>query len=422
MMRFTQLKEWLEWLESGSNARIELGLERVQAVFDRLGGAAPSWSLITVAGTNGKGSCVALLEAILRAAGYTVGAYTSPHLLRYNERVSVNGKALSDDALCHAFARIDQARDDTPLTYFEFGTLAAIDHFMRVPPDVVILEVGLGGRLDACNILSADIALVSRIGLDHQSWLGEDREAIGREKAGIFRAGRLAVCGDPEPPASIANEARSVGARLYQIGEDFHYRATPPGWEWRCATRRRSALPFPSLLGSHQIQNAAAVLMVLELLADRLPVGQGAVRQGLMEVRLAGRCQVLPGTVETILDVAHNPQAAGIVAELLQRRPCEGKTHLVLGMLEDKDTEGFVRNLREQVAAWYVGGIAAPRGLDANALAARLRAVGIEPDSVADDVGAAYEAASDRASRGDRIVVCGSFYAVAAVLATNQAD
>lgn len=418
-MRFTRLQQWLDWLDSGASARIDLGLERVRAVWERLQHPPPPWPLITVAGTNGKGSCVAMLEAILAAAGYRVATYTSPHLLRYNERVRIAGAEADDAALCEAFARVDEACGDVTLTYFEFGTLAAIDHFMHAAPDVVILEVGLGGRLDACNILDADVALVTRIGLDHQAWLGADREPIGREKAGIFRSGRAAVCGDPQPPGSIAAEAARIGASFYQAGEGFHFRSTPPGWEWWCPTRRRTALPVPALPGTHQIGNAAAVLMVLELLAQRLPVGQGAVRAGLMTAAVPGRCQILPGEVETILDVAHNPQAAQALAELLRRRPCEGKTHMVLGMLEDKASGEFVAALRDGTSAWYVGGIAAVRGLSGADLAERLRGIGVEPDVVAADVGAAYEAALTAAQPGDRIVVCGSFFSVAALLARS---
>lgn len=415
-MRFSHLQQWLEWLESGSAARIELGLERVREVFGRLDHGAPEWPVITVAGTNGKGSCVAMLEAVLQSAGYRVAAYTSPHLIRYNERVRVAAMEVEEAALCSAFERVDKARGEIPLTYFEFGTLAAIDHFVTASPDVVILEVGLGGRLDACNVLDADVALVTRIGLDHQQWLGPDRETIGREKAGIFRAGKPAVCGDPEPPASIAAEAQRLGAPLYQMGTEFHLHSTPPGWEWWCAARRRTALPLPSLPGMHQIHNAAAVLMVLELLNERLPVGQGAIRRGLMEAHIAGRCQVLPGPVETILDVAHNPQAAAALADFLERRPCAGNTHAVLGMLEDKETAGFVSALRDRVTAWYVGGIAAPRGLSGKALAARLQLLDSVPNAVEEDVAAAYDAAIAAAQPGDRIVVCGSFFSVAAIL------
>ncbi len=416
-MRFTRLQQWLDWLDSGSTARIDLGLERVRDVWERLGHPAPPWPLVTVAGTNGKGSSVALLEAIWGAAGYRVAAYTSPHLLRYNERVRIGGTELDDAALCEAFARVDTVRGDAALTYFEFATLAAVDGFMRAEPDVVILEVGLGGRLDACNLFAADVALVTAIGLDHQAWLGNDREQIGYEKAGIFRSGRPAVCGDSQPPASIAAQAAQIGAPLYQVGEAFQFRSNPPGWEWWCEGRRRTGLPMPSLAGTHQVGNAAAVLMVLELLAARLPVGQGAVREGLMKVTIPGRCQVIPGEVETLLDVAHNPQAALALAELLRRRPCDGRTHLVVGMLEDKASGEFAAALRDGVNVWYVGGIAAPRGLDAAALAGRLRSAGVEPRVVAPDVAAAYAAAQSAARPGDRIVVCGSFYSVAAVLA-----
>jgi len=415
-MRFHTLDEWLTWLESGQSARIELGLGRVAHVLQRMEQHAFDCPIITVAGTNGKGSCVALLEAILGAAGYRVGAYTSPHLLKYNERVRVGGVAVTDEALCEAFARVDAARGDHELTYFEFGTLAAIALFARTAPDVVILEVGLGGRLDACNVLDADVALVTRIGLDHQDWLGEDRESIAIEKAGIFQAGRPAVCGDPEPPASVEAEARRIGATLSQSGDHFRFSLEPDGWWWWSDTQTYASLPLPKLQGAHQVANAAAVLMALELLSEDLPVAEGAIRKGLMETALPGRFQVIADEPELILDVAHNPQAATALAEQLRSRPCAGQTHAILGMLDDKDIEGFVAELDAFVDHWYLAGLSVPRGLSAVSLAQRLREAGYRSLSESKGVVDAFECLKRRAAPQDRILVCGSFYTVAELL------
>lgn len=415
-MRCESLEQWLAWLETGSNARIELGLERVAEVLGRLGHSRSPWTVVTVAGTNGKGSCVALLDSILQHGGYRVGAYTSPHLLSYNERVRIAGAPVEDADLCAAFERVESVRGDVPLTYFEFGTLAAIDLFARTPLDVVILEVGLGGRLDACNVIDSDVALISSIGIDHASWLGKDREQIGSEKAGILRSGRPAVCADPDPPASLLAAAQRLGTRLYCVGRDFRCAGAPPGWRWWCDTRRREALPLPVLPGLHQVRNAASVLMVAELLSGRLPVGQGAVRAGLTQLRLPGRFQVIPGAVETILDVAHNPDAAGALAASLMSRPCAGRTLAVLGMLSDKDTGGIAQALADVVDAWFVGGLDVERGLSGQALARRLGECGITAERVCASIGEAWQAARAAARDKDRIVVFGSFLTVAHVL------
>lgn len=415
-MRFETLGQWLAWLDAGHTARIELGLGRVAEVLQRLDLGKPEWPLITVAGTNGKGSSVAFLEAILSAAGNRVGVYTSPHLLRYNERVRIGGEAIADQALCESFARVDEARGEIELTYFEFGTLAAIVHFVQAAPDVVILEVGLGGRLDACNVLDADVALVTRIGLDHLDWLGPDRDSIAREKAGIFRPQRPAVCGDPDPPKTIAEEAARIGTPLYQSGRDFHFEAGSPGWNWWCTARRYNALPLPGMPGVHQIANAAAALMVLERLAGRLPVGQSAIRDGLATASIPGRYQVIPGTPELILDVAHNPQAAAAVAALLRDRPCGGETHVVLAMLEDKDTTGFIAALAAVTDQWHLAGLPVPRGLAIERLRERFVATGRNPSSASNSVPAALQCARDRAGKRDRILICGSFHTVAEIL------
>lgn len=418
-MRFATLNEWLAWQETLHAREIDLGLERVSRVLERLGRAHPPYTVLTVGGTNGKGSCVAMLESILGAAGYRVAAYTSPHLLRYNERIRIGGVEVDDATLCRAFERVDQARGDITLTYFEFGTLAALDIFHGAGLDVAILEVGLGGRLDAVNAVDADVALITSIDLDHVDWLGTDRESIGREKAGILRTGRPAVCGDPHPPCSLVTQAQLLGAPLYCLERDFGYTKDKDmsGWRWWSSVGRRDALPLPNLYGDFQLQNAAAVLMVLELIREDLPVGQDHLRRGLGEIRLRGRFQVLPGAVERILDVAHNPHGAVALAQALRQRPCTGRTLAVTAILGDKDVENIGRTMRAVVDAWYAAGLDVPRGQSGAALAERLAAVHPEAPILAHAcVCDAYAQALQDARPGDRVVVFGSFYTVAEIL------
>ncbi len=416
-MRFATLNEWLAWQETLHAREIDLGLERVSFVLERLGRAHPPYTVLTVGGTNGKGSCVAMLESILGAAGYRVATYTSPHLLRYNERIRIGGVEVDDATLCRAFERVDQARGDITLTYFEFGTLAALDIFHDAGLDVAILEVGLGGRLDAVNAVDADVALITSIDLDHLDWLGSDRESIGREKAGILRTGRPAVCGDPHPPRSLVTQAQSLDVPLYCLGRDFGYAKNVSGWRWWSSIGRRDALPLPNLYGDFQLQNAAAVLMVLELYREGLPVGQDHLRRGLSEIQLRGRFQVLSGPVERILDVAHNPHGAAALAQALRQRPCTGRTLAVAAILGDKNVEGIGRNIRAVVDAWYAAGLDVPRGQSGAVLAERLAAVhpGV-PILVHTCVCDAYAQALQDARPGDRVVVFGSFYTVAEVL------
>ncbi len=309
-MRFDTLNDWLAWQETLHPKAIDLGLERVREVAARLGLLAPKHVVISVAGTNGKGSSVAMLEAILACAGLRVGAYTSPHLWQYNERIRIDRQPVDDAVLVASFARIDAARGDISLSYFEFGTLAALDILQRADVDVAVLEVGLGGRLDAVNIVDADCALVTGIGIDHVEWLGPDRESIGREKAGIFRGGRPAVCSDPQPPASLRAVAQDCGAIWYGLGEQFGYARTGEVWDWWGPNLRLDGLPLPALPGPFQLQNAAGVVMALQTLGARLPVSVQALQAGLRAARVAGRFTVVPGPFETIFDVAHNPHAA----------------------------------------------------------------------------------------------------------------
>jgi dihydrofolate synthase / folylpolyglutamate synthase len=414
-MRFHTLTDWLAWQETLHPNAIDMGLERVAAVARSMGLDRPAPVVITVAGTNGKGSCVALLESILGAAGYRVGVYSSPHLVRYNERVRVCGRDAGDAALCAAFERIDQARGATSLTYFEFGTLAALDIFAQADLDVAVLEVGLGGRLDAVNIVAADAALITSVGIDHVEYLGPDRESIGREKAGILRPATPAVYGEADPPRSVLAQADHLAAPLHCLARDYRYRAADDSWDWRSNANSYTGLPLPNLPGAFQLQNAAAVLMVLELLAPRLPVAIEALHAGLRAVRLPGRFQVLPGQVEWILDVAHNPHAARALAEALRQRPCAGRTHLVLAMLADKDAAGVCAALRPAVAVWYCAGLVGPRGQSGAQLATRAGIAESEA-SVHDDVVSACAHAAATAKPGDRIVVCGSFHTVCEAL------
>jgi len=417
MARFPTLAQWLQWQETLHPRKIDPGLERTSAVAARMGVLQPAPVVITVGGTNGKGSCVAMLEGILRSAGYRVGSYTSPHLLRYNERIRIDAREIDDDGLCAAFQAVDEARGDATLSYFEFGTLAALHLFHDATLDVALLEVGMGGRLDAVNVVDPDIAMVTSIGIDHEQWLGDDRESIAREKAGIFRAGRPAIGCESSPPASLVESARELGAIWYGLGHQYHYVAGEQSWDWSGPSGRLAGLPLPALRGAHQLANAAGVLMALALLRDRLPVSPRAIHDGLRGVALPGRCQRIPGAVEMILDVSHNPHGAVCLAEVLGLYPCAGRTHLVLGMLDDKDVGGFVRALSAVVDHWYPAGLDTPRGLSSDELLQRLRGQ-LAPERMhpCTDVAAACRLAGARAAPGDRIVVCGSFFTVAAAM------
>jgi len=421
-MRFQTLDEWLSWQEGLHPSEIDLGLDRVRTVLCELGHQQLNCPVISVAGTNGKGSSVAMLEAIYLAAGYRVGAYTSPHLLSYNERVCLNGEPVADLLLCDAFERIDQARGDTSLTYFEFGTLAAIEIFAQTNLDVVIMEVGLGGRLDATNVLDADVALITPVDLDHADWLGNDREVIGREKAGIMRAGRPAVCGDINPPASLQQTADELGAQLFQSGRDFCFLdQTGIGqvgqWRWSSGGRVRDALPDPALRGSFQKANAAAVLMVAEFLLERLPLSQSHIREGLANVSVPGRFQVLFGEVPLILDVAHNPQAARALAANLSAWPMPGRVYAVTAMMADKEIGEIMAAMAGVVDGWRLTSVDLARAATAEQLAGILDEVvpGAEYELCA-SVNEALRALQAIVQPNDRVVVFGSFYTVAEVM------
>jgi dihydrofolate synthase/folylpolyglutamate synthase len=415
-MRFNTLQEWLAWQEQLYPNVIDLGLHRVEALLKALDLQRPGFPILTIGGTNGKGSSVSFAEAMLRAAGHKVGAYVSPHLLRYNERVRVDGVDVSDQEFCESFQRIDDARGDLRVTYFEFGTLAAIDILTRRSVSAAVLEVGLGGRLDAVNALDADVALISSIGLDHQEWLGNGRDSIGREKAGIFRQGRPAICGDRAPPASLLEHAAGVGAKLQVLGRDFDCDLHGDVWTWKGEAQEFDGLPAPSLSGRMQYDNAATVIAAL-LSHPRLTVPEAAIRRGLVEASIPARFQRLAGPVETVFDVSHNPDAARVLADNLAAFPARGRSFAVMGMFKDKAVEEVTRALQGRFAHWYLGGLEGPRGQDAAALGARLRSA--SPDAVSSEyssVSAAYAAARSAARPGDRIVVFGSFQTVASIL------
>jgi dihydrofolate synthase/folylpolyglutamate synthase len=410
------LDDWLTRLERLHPSTIELGLDRVRLVKDALE-LDPAFPLIIVGGTNGKGSTCAYLEAILGAAGYHTGLYTSPHLLRYNERVRIAGKEASDAELVAAFEKIDTARGDTSLTYFEFGTLGAMVQFIDAGVDVAILEVGLGGRLDAVNVFDGEAAIVTSVDLDHMDYLGDTREQIGFEKAGIYRAGRPAICADPAPPASLLEHARQIGADLRCVGRDFSAQREGDQWTYRGQAISWPALPLPAMAGAYQLRNAAAALAALEAMRARLPVSEPAIRQGLAQARVAGRFQRIARAPDVILDVAHNPEAARALAATLHEQPVAGRTLAVVGMLADKDAAGVFAALHGEIDAWWTCTPDSPRAQNAAALAATLRThAGSVPVSVQPDVNSALAEAQSAAREGDRILVFGSFHTVAAVL------
>lgn len=411
------LSEWLDWQATLHPQTIDLGLTRCQAVADRLSLSSLPFPIITVAGTNGKGSSVALLDAILSAAGYRVGCYTSPHLLRYNERIRIAGETVSDSALCQAFAQVDAARSAVTLTYFEFGTLAAMLLFKQSQLDIVVLEVGLGGRLDAVNIFDPIVALVTPIGIDHTAWLGTDRESIGFEKAGIFRQNRPAVCNDREPPQRLLEHARQLSTPLYCVGRDFSYQKISANrWHWECAWQRYEELPVPNLAGDFQIANAAGVLMVLHLLPNFLSISHSALQQGLTEVSLAGRLQILNERVMCIVDVAHNVLGVETLREALKQFPCRGETHALVGILQDKESACMFEVMRDTVQKWHLAPLATPRSATVEQLTQQLQTLGITSIYTYISIAVAYYHLLEIVPVQDRIVVFGSFFTVAEVL------
>ena len=415
------LPEWLAHLESLHPSAIDMGLGRVECVRDALG-LKPAFPVLTVGGTNGKGSVCATLATILRCAGYRVGTYTSPHLLHYNERVAIDLVPASDAALVESFRAVEAARGETTLTYFEFGTLAALRLFADAGVEVAILEVGLGGRLDAVNAFEPDVAAVVSVGIDHQSFLGEDRETIGFEKAGIYRAGKPAFCADPAPPQSLLDHAAAIGADLRLIGRDFGYLKQNEDRQWMAWSPggRHHALPFPALRGDYQLGNAALALAMLDAMHDRLPVSLGDIKRGLLEVEWPARFQVLPGRPATVLDVGHNPHAARVLRASLDQMGFFPRTHAVFGMMADKDIAGVVELLVDRIDVWHIAAPALPRAATPQHVAEIVTAKGGRVELHA-SVAHAWQAACKSAGENDRILAFGSFYTVAEVMAAREA-
>jgi dihydrofolate synthase / folylpolyglutamate synthase len=410
-----------------------MGLDRINRVKEALG-LNFDCPVITVAGTNGKGSTCAYLESILLASGYKVGCHMSPHLLVFNERARINGEEVKDGLLLEHFALVEQARisllDPPTLTYFEFTTLAIMHLFSKSNLEVVVLEVGMGGRLDAVNIVDADCAIVTSIDIDHADFLGSTREAIGREKAGIFRAGAIAICGDPMPPQSLVEYAEKISCDLWLQGRDFNFQGDKQQWGWAGRQKRFSGLGYPALRGANQILNASAVIAALMALHQRLPVSAQDIRNGFALVELPGRFQVLPGQPTVVLDVAHNPHAAATLGQGLEKMGYHPYTYAIFGAMADKDIAGVIKPLLNSVDFWFCTDLPTSRAAGSKTLSDRLEELGVAIRNGDDggiecfpDPAAAYQKALSKASEGDRIVIFGSFYTVAGVLAyrNNQA-
>jgi dihydrofolate synthase / folylpolyglutamate synthase len=417
-MRFHTLQEWLDWQETLHPRSIDLGLERIATVADALGLRDHAPPTVTVAGTNGKGTVATVTSALLRGLGFRVGLYTSPHLLRYNERVTVDGAPVSDDDLCRAFAAIDAARGPSSLTYFEFGTLAAAWLFREMRVDFQVLEVGLGGRLDAVNIWDADVAVITSVDLDHQAWLGADRERIGWEKAGILRPGRPVVLGEESPPESVLREARRRGATMFRYGHDFLLDLAVAGgfWSWGGQSARLGLEPaLSAALEGARGQNSATALAVLHVLGLQERLSPEALRAGLSAAP-AGRLQRLPGSPEWLLDVAHNPQSARELARWLAAHPLPGPTVAIVALMGDKERGPMLETLRPAIDTWIPIRIPSARALSAAELARELQALPGSGVILEEDPQAAMDVAREWAGPGGRIVVFGSFLTVQAVM------
>ncbi|GFO71163.1 dihydrofolate synthase/folylpolyglutamate synthase [Bathymodiolus japonicus methanotrophic gill symbiont] len=453
-MHFETLKGWLAWQESLHPQSIDLGLDRVTRVFNALHNPAPTKPLtITVAGTNGKGSSIAFLEAIYLAQGYKVGAYTSPHIIHYNERIKINAVPVSDAQICAAFERIEAVRDNISLSYFEFGTLAALDIFSRSNLDIQLLEVGLGGRLDAVNIIDPDATIVTSISIDHTAWLGETREAIAYEKAGIFRPDTVAITGDIDPPNTLIDCAEKVNAQLLRLGEEFTYhqhassaadildeskdnynpsfksvadeRPNPPnqnscctGWDWQYGNSQLCNLPVPHLKGEHQYRNASSVLTAINTLQDKLAVSEQAIKQGLRSVNLQGRFQLIQSQPSVLLDVSHNPQAAQALIDHLQAEFLQMPVHAIFTMMNDKDLTGVIGLMQPFIKHWYISPLDNPRIFLQTELQQAFVQCNIGQVSLDfSDFLAAYSAAETKALADQGIIlIFGSFFLVSEYL------
>ena len=422
MENLTTLADWLAYAERLHPKSIAMGLDRVRAVADRMG-LKFDCPIITVAGTNGKGSTCAMLEAILMEAGYRTGVYTSPHLVHFEERCRVRGDIVSATDLVANFVRVESARsqngDEIALTYFEFTTLAILQLLADARLDVVILEVGLGGRLDAVNILDADCAVITSIDLDHMELLGNNRESIGFEKAGIMRAGKPVVVSDPMPPQSVLDHAATLGADLWRFGNDFNFSGDKLQWSWAGRGRRYAGMAYPALRGANQLVNASGVLAALTALRERLPVTAQAVRNGLSLVELPGRFQIIPGQPTLVLDVAHNPHSVAALTENLDAMGFYPCTHAVFGAMADKDVAPMLVRVGPLVDKWYFTDLPTPRAATGDALHAKWTTINSRADVTANAYKtpeSALDAAVKAANPADRIVVFGSFYTVGGIL------
>ncbi|AIL32620.1 folylpolyglutamate synthase [Basilea psittacipulmonis DSM 24701] len=416
----SSLDTWLHYLENIHTKTIDMGLERVKTVATRMNLSLNN--SIIVGGTNGKGSVCHMLESIYKAAGYRTGLYTSPHLVHYNERIHLDGAPCSEEKIVEALATIEQFRGDVSLTYFEYSTLAALYLFSQEQVDVAILEVGLGGRLDAVNIIDADCSIITSIALDHTDYLGDTREKIAWDKAHIYRAGKTAICADPEPPSTLIEYAEQIQADLWLFGRDFNYSGDKQQWAFAARGTHRSALPWPSLRGANQLINASAALAAIQALSHRLPVHNQAIKEGLLQLNLPGRFQILPGQPTIILDVAHNPHAVATLGHNLDHMSYHPYTHAVIGMLKDKDSLESIKCMGKRIDHWYCATLEGERGRAGDELAETIRALnpadkdGLPSVQSFNTPEEAFEKALQNAHQDDRIVVFGSFLTVAAIL------
>ncbi len=415
------LERWLRYIESVHFRSIDLALDRVSTVMLRVLPNGPGFCSISVAGTNGKGSAVEVLTSILRQTGVRVGTYTSPHLVNYTERIRIDGHEVDEKELCAAFARIEEERRETPLTYFEFGTLAALVIFEERGIDVAVLEVGMGGRLDAVNAVDAGAALITSISIDHEHWLGKDRHSIAIEKAAIFRPNKPAVCADPDPPAAIREHANSIGADFYQLGRDYDMIESGSGWQWSGPKGRFGSLRLP-MEGKFQANNVAGALMVLTCIDQIVQINQEQICKGLSSLRLRGRFEIMEGPPQIVLDVAHNMAAIRVLYENLKKHVCPGRTFAVCGMLKDKPARAIGELLNPLIDEWHVGTIHDPRGRSAEELAVEISATSSSPVSSHDSVLSAFRAARCAANSTDRVLVFGSFHTVGDIIRALEGD
>jgi len=402
---------------------VELGLDRVKVVIDAMALSLPG-TVIIVAGTNGKGSVCAMIESIALQAGYRVGTYTSPHLVHFNERGRINGDSVTDDQLVHAFEAVDAARQEVPLTYFEFTTLAILSVFADAQLDLNILEIGLGGRLDAVNAFEPHVSILTCVDVDHAQFLGDNREAIGSEKAHVFRPGKAAICADPQPPQSVLDHAAQIGADLWLINRDFSVSGDRQQWAYAGRDQRRNSLAYPALRGANQLLNAAAALAAFEALRQVLPIAQKDVRQGFAAVQLPGRCQIIPGTPTVVLDVAHNPHAVAHLAANMDNMGFFPYTYAVFGAMADKDIDALLDQLGERIDHWIVCDLPVARAATARSLARilRSRGAGATQESTITECPSAHDGlrtARKQAGEDDRIIVFGSFFTVADILSAG---